>query len=108
MKYDVKLTRYATGQVADTVSYISKSLLVPDTAAAWAVLLEKEIAALSEMPGCFPLVDKEPWTSKGIRKTPVKKFIVYYFVNENTKTVWVTAVVYGGRNQLSALREMPD
>lgn len=37
----------------------------------------------------------------------VKNFIVYYFPDEKTYTVWVTAVVYGRRDQLAALKNMP-
>ena len=59
------------------------------------------------MPSRFPQVDREPWKSIGYRKMPVKNFIVYYFVDEESKTVWVTAVVYAKRDQLESLKEMP-
>ena len=39
---------------------------------------------------------------------PVKNFIVYYYADDETKTVWVTAVVYGRRDQLNALKDMPQ
>lgn len=107
MQYDVKLTPRAIAQIREVIEYISKVLLVPDTAASWADRLQKEISDLSEMPERYPLFDHEPWRSRGIRKMPVMNFIVYYFVDQNTKTVWVTAAVYGKRDQLNALREMP-
>ena len=107
MEYSVKLTSYSISQIQETVSYISKVLLVPETAVAWSDYLEKQIVGLNKMPARFPLVDKEPWRSNGIRRMPVKNFIVYYFVEEKTKEVWVTAVVYSKRNQLNALKDMP-
>jgi len=35
---------------------------------------------------------------------PVKNFLVYYWIDENHKTVWITAIVYGGRDQLNVLK----
>ena len=74
MHYTVKLTPHAVVQMQETIAYISKVLLVPDTAAGWANRLEKEISSLHTMPGRYPLIDREPWKSRGIRKMPVKNF----------------------------------
>ena len=37
---------------------------------------------------------------------PVKNFIVYYLVNEEEMTMWVTAVIYGRGDQIAALLDM--
>ncbi len=94
MEYSVKLTPHAIVQIRETIAYISKVLLVPETARAWSDYLQKEIAGLSTMPARFSAVDEEPWRSRGYRKMPVKNFIIYYYADDETKTVWVTAVVY--------------
>ena len=107
MEYSVKLTPHAIVQIQETIAYISKVLLVPETARAWSDYLQKEIAGLSTMPERFSAVDEEPWRSRGYRKMPVKNFIVYYYADDETKTVWVTAVVYGRRDQLNVLKDMP-
>ena len=107
MRYEVKITPFAVDQISKTVEYISKELLVPETAKAWSDHLEKEIKSLDTMPARFPLTDREPWRSKGIRKMQVKNFIVYYFTDDDKKTVWVISVVYSRRDQLNALKNMP-
>ena len=107
MEYSVKLTPHAIVQIQETIAYISKVLLVPETARAWSDYLQKEIAGLSTMPARFSAVDEEPWRSRGYRKMPVKNFIVYYYADDETKTVWVTAVVYGRRDRLNVLKDMP-
>ena len=38
---------------------------------------------------------------------PVKNFLVYYLVDEEKKVVWITAVIYGRRDQIAALFDMP-
>ena len=106
-KYSVKLTPHAVVQIRETIAYIAKVLLVPETAKAWAEHLEKEIGGLYVFPERYPKADREPWRSKGYRRMAVKNFLVYYFVDDENKTVWVTAVIYAKRDRLSALKEMP-
>lgn len=105
MEYDVKLTTQAIDQIEQTIQYISKTLLEPKIALKWADTLQREIEKLNSMPLRFPLVKEEPWHSKGIRKAIVKNFLVYYLVDEKNKVVWVTAVIYGRRDQTAALYE---
>ena len=107
MTYKVKLTNNALAQLKEAVGYISKVLLEPEVARRWSDRIKKEILTLDHMPLRYPLVDEEPWGAEGIHKMTVENFIVYFWVNEDTSTVWVTAVVYGRRDQLSVLRNMP-
>ncbi|MBQ5896489.1 MAG: type II toxin-antitoxin system RelE/ParE family toxin [Bacteroidaceae bacterium] len=107
MTYKVKLTNNALAQLKEAVGYISKVLLEPEVARRWSDRIKKEILTLDHMPLRYPLVDEEPCRTEGIHKLTVENFIVYYWVNEDTSTVWVTAVVYGRRDQLSVLRNMP-
>lgn len=103
MEYQVKLTDYAVEQLQEIVSYISNVLQSPETARRW---LER-IKLLCTMPNRHPLTPEEPWRSEGIHKMPVENFLVYYCINESQRIVWVTVVVYGRRDQLQALRNMP-
>ena len=77
----------------------------PEIARKWADTLQSEIEKLDSMPSRYPLTEEEPWRTKGIRRITVKNFLVYYLVDEEKKTVWVTAVIYGRRDQISALRD---
>ena len=106
MEYKVKITPFAVSQLAETVKYISDVLLVPETAAKWLDVLQSSIKSFSSMPNRFPLTEEQPWREKGIRKLNVKGFLVYYLVDEERKTVTVTAVVYGRRDQIGALKEL--
>ena len=53
MEYSVRLTSYSIFQIQETISYISKVLLVPETAIAWSDYLEQQIAGLNIMPEDF-------------------------------------------------------
>ena len=52
------------------------------------------------------LTEEEPWHSQGIHKMIVKNFLVYFWIDTDHLRVWVTAVVYGRRNQRSQLEQM--
>jgi len=108
MTYEVQLTLHATAQIGETVSYISKVLFEPETARRWADFLQTEISSLDQMPARYPLIEKESWRAIGVHKMLIKHFMVYYFIDEEEETVWVTAVVYGCRDQIAALRNMPQ
>lgn len=103
MEYQVSVTPQAIEQTGQIFSYIKYTLQEPETAKRWMDFLQKEIAELCFMPSRYPLTEEEPWRSNGIRKMSVKNFLVYYLVDEENKTVSVTAVIYGRREQLAAL-----
>ena len=107
MEYEVRLTPQAVEQIQQTVTYISHSLQEPVIARRWSNHLEKEIRSLKQQPARYPLTPEEPWHSPGIRKMIVKNFFVYYLIDEAKEQVAVTAVVYGRRDQIAALLEMP-
>ena len=45
------------------------------------------------------MVSDEPWHRLKIRKMVVQKFIVYFWVDDTSYTVFVMAVVYARRDQ---------
>ena len=107
MNYQVKLTPNATEQAREIVQYISETLLVPDVAQKWMSRLKAEIGKLSFMPGRFPLTEEEPWRSRGIHRMVVENFLVYFWMDEPQGIVWVTAILYGRRDRIAALINMP-
>lgn len=107
MDYKVKLTDHAVAQLQEAVIYISKVLQASTVAKHWAARVKKELASLSTMPARYPLTEEEPWHTEGIHKMSVESFLVYYWINEEKKIVWITAIVYARRDQLRVLREMP-
>ena len=106
-RYAIRLTAQAVGQIEETVRYLSQIPLEPALVRKWADTLQREIEKLDSMPARYPLTEEEPWRTKGIRKMPVRNFLVYYLIDEEAKTVWVTAVLYGRRDQITALPDLP-
>ena len=104
--YTVKVTDFAAGRLLEIRNYIADVLGEPSTAKRLLETLEGEISSLNHFPNRVALTDEEPWHSYGIRKMPVKNFIVYFWVDEVNRKVQVTSVVYGRRNQNEQLANM--
>ena len=104
--YTVNMTEQAREQLREIVHYISVQLQAPETALRILDVLEEEITSLSQFPNRIALTEEEPWHSYGIHKMPVKNYLVYFWVDEAAKAVHVTAIIYGRRDQISALSKM--
>lgn len=98
MIYAVKISDEAGSDLRGIYEYIDFDLLVPETAANQLERLKKSIMGLKEMPKRFPLYQKEPWLSRGMRFVPVDNFIVYYIPDDEKGVVTVLRVMYSGRN----------
>ena len=105
--YEVKVTDYALQQMQEIVDYISIELLSPDTARRWLKRLNKALSSLSQMPDITPPVDEESFHSEGVRKILHENYYAYYYINEDTNTVWIIAVVYTGMDQTEQLKQIP-
>ncbi|MFB6468533.1 type II toxin-antitoxin system RelE/ParE family toxin [Cytobacillus sp. Hz8] len=104
--YVVKITTHAQEQMQEITHYIASELKAPDAALRLLDALENAISSLSEFPQRITLTEEEPWHIYGIRKMPVKNFLVYFWIDKNHFKVQVTAVVYGKREQIRQLSQM--
>lgn len=86
-KYTVKITQQAQEQIREIISYIRFTLQAPETALKMLDTLQEEIASLDQFPNRVPLTEEEPWHSQGIHKFPVKNYLIYFWVDEETKKV---------------------
>lgn len=104
--YTVKITSQAEEQTQEIIYYITHELKAPDAAFHLLDILEDSIASLSHYPQRVALIDEEPWHTKGIRRLPVKNFLIYFWIDDTNMTVHVTAIIYGKRDQLRQLSQM--
>ncbi len=96
--YTVIYSPEALNDLRDIYSYIAFELLVPSTAEGQVNRIRKAIRALDIMPARNPIVDWEPWKSLGMHKIPVDNFIIFYTVSDDSQTVTIIRIVYGGRD----------
>lgn len=98
MKYTVKISTQASEDIKDIYEYIADVLCENETALNILNLFEENILSLSEMPGRYRIYESEPWQSRGVHVMSVKKYLIFYVINEEEKTVNVFRVIYGSRD----------
>ena len=98
MRYHVHLAEEAAqdlNQIFDYIAYELESVINADRQLK---RIEKEIMALDTMPFRYRIYEMEPWLSLGVRRFSVDQYCIFYLPDENTKTVSVLRVLYGGRD----------
>lgn len=105
-QYRVHVTSYALTQMEEIRDYIANELYAPQAAYNLLLEMKNKVASLQDMPERNPLVDIIKWKEQGVRKVAVKNFLIYYWINKEQRTVHITAVVYGKRDQLRELAKM--
>ncbi len=96
MNYNIEYSAKAQSDLDEIYRYIAFSLMSPDVAANVYREIVNNIRSLESMPMRNPLIDEEPWKSRGLRKLIVKNFIVFYTAYESS--VKIVRIMYGGRN----------
>lgn len=96
--WKVVYTEQAERDLRGIQEYIAFSLLEPEIAKKQARRIMDAVAKLNRMPLRFPLYEKEPWHSKGLRVLPVDHYLAFYLPVEARETIAVIRIMYGGRN----------
>ncbi|MBQ7474418.1 MAG: type II toxin-antitoxin system RelE/ParE family toxin [Clostridia bacterium] len=63
------------------------------------------VRTLDTFPLRNALLENEPWRSRGLRKLPVKNYLVFYTVDEEKKNIHITRIMYGGMDIDKRLNE---
>ena len=98
MKYTVNLSDKANKDTDEIFEYISTVLCEKEAAVNMINLLQESILSLDEMPGRYRLYENELWKKRGVHIMPVKKYLVFYLIDDETKTVNVIRVIYASRD----------
>ena len=102
MKYKVMYTAGAKKDLRNIFRYISEELLAPENAAG------QTERKLDTMPNRNRLYEEEPWHSRGLRFFPVDNYLVFYKTDDETETVYVVRIMYGGRDVHKQLSQTED
>ena len=105
MIFHVAYSAEARQDLRDIYEYIAYELLVSETAAGQTERIMKAIRSLEQMPMRHRLYEEEPWYSQGLRVLPVDNYLVFYLPDENSATVNIIRIMYGGRDIDKQLNE---
>ena len=94
--YTVRYAPQALDDLRDLYSYVAFSLKEPATAQKLVNRIRKAARSLDALPGRYPVVDWEPWQSMGMHRCTVEDFLLFYLIDQSTRTVTLVRIVYGG------------
>lgn len=92
--YSVVYLPTARRQLEEAVMYIAVDLKAPDAAWMLADEIDAAVSRLKEMPYRFPIYHTLFAMKHEIRSLPVKNFLIFYVVDEETKTVEIWRVLH--------------
>ena len=108
MKIKIVYTFQARQDLKNIYEYIANSLHAPDTARNMYWQIIQSARSLESMPERNLLYKEEPWHSQGVRFIPVKQYLLFYTVNNETHTVSIVRILYGGMDINHQLEETND
>ena len=86
-------------RIYDYIAYEKQSIINAESQLS---RIKDEITKLDTLPNGFRRYPYEPWYSRGLRYFPVDNYLVFYIVDEESKTVNVLKVV-GGQMDLTQI-----
>lgn len=95
MQYNIVYTRLAKNDIHGILPYISETLKAPRAALNWVSDLEKSIKTLEKFPYSYQVYISNKALENEYRFITVKKYLVFYTVEEEKKTVLISRVFYG-------------
>ena len=90
--FSINLTDGCNNDIKSIADYISSVFLDDDLANKVVLELFADIKKLSYLAPMFSLCENEQLSAKGIRKYRVKKYSIYYVIDDRTNTVIVLRV----------------
>lgn len=92
--YTVRYAPQALDDLRDLYSYVAFSLKEPATAQKLVNRIRKAARSLDALPGRHPVVDWEPWQSMGMHRFTVENFLLFYLIDQSTRTVKLSFVLF--------------
>lgn len=105
-KYKIKLTKQATEHLQIIRDYISIELKASDAAKNMLKILKKKIFSLETMPQRIKCVSEKPWHDLAFRKVKVKNYYIYFWIDENKRTIQINAIIYIKRDKNNLLEQL--
>ena len=91
-KYTVKVSEIANNDLENIISYIRNDLKEDIIADKYKLLFKQALKKLENVAGSMPILSEELTGYKNIRKINVRKYIIFYTVDEEKNTTFVVRI----------------
>ena len=99
-QYKIIFTNDAIKDMDNIFNYISEKLYAPNSARNLMKKVNDTIDNLKYMPKAYSVIKKFPELEMEHRRIVVKDYVIIYTVDEDTKSVYIINMYYGGSNYL--------
>ena len=97
------MTHVASDDLRGITAYITNELREPTVAKRIIAEIKEVVMSLKTMPNRYSMIDEESSAIKGIRKTIVDNYIIFFIVSEENNTVTIIRILYGRRDWVNLL-----
>ena len=104
MTYSIIYSPESLDDLRSIYMYIAYELCAGDAAKRQVDRIRSAIRKLDTFPEGHSHIDWEPWASIGMHYLPVDNYIVYFLVNNNSQSVSIVRIFYGGRDVEQIIR----
>ena len=98
MNWEVRYAEDARRDLEGIYRHIAEVLRVEETARRQVLRIMDAVDSLAAFPMRHPFYEDEPWFSRGMRRMPVDRYLVFYFTDESRHMVNVARIMYAGRD----------
>ena len=102
-EYNIFMTHVASDDLRSITAYIANELREPTAAKRIVAKIKEVVMSLKKMPNRYSIIDEESLAIKGIRKTIVDNYILFFIVAEENNTVTIIRILYGRRDWINLL-----
>jgi toxin ParE1/3/4 len=108
MNWTITYAKSAKQDLIDIYHYIAHVLLSPQYATNQTERIMKAIRSLEEMPLRYAVYKEYPWETMGLRFVPIDNYLVFYLPKEESKSINIIRIIYGGRDINQQLKDTTE
>ncbi len=97
-EYRITITAKAHNDMLNIGTYISDTLLSPETSKQYIKGLKESISSLSFSPYKFPLIQNSYLEDTNVHCMPYKNYYIFYQIDDDNLTVRIIRIGYNKRN----------
>lgn len=103
-KYIVEVSESANSDLENIISYIKHDLKENIIADKYKLLFKQALKRLEDVAGSMPILSKELTGHKNIRKINVRKYIIFYILDDENNKVFVVRIGHALMNWENLLK----
>ena len=108
MNWKVQYSASSREDLKSIFEYIAYELLSPEYAAGQVERIMKAARSLEDMPMRHSIYNVEPWKTKQVRFLTVDNYIIFYLPRDESGTVNIIRIIYGGRDMKRQIKETKE